>query len=432
MKVYYLRIWFFLILLSINTTYATNPDKLPVIHINTDNLSSFQIGIEIGTQAKEYFPDIEQYYDYWLAELITPTQFQVIQRRSLNDLLEKMTVAQKKEIAGVAATWQLVSENRLGDGHLSLIEYQIINLLPDLNFSPDGIGIATFDQSSVDKETIVGHNLEWPNSHGIQSLQVITIYQKNENSFVSIGFAGLVTVLQGFNQDALFAALINAEPYSPYANRHSIADIDSLISYTVRHVLETSSSRNVAAKQLEKKTYSLSYNILLADKTGAQVQEYSAPKKRMHTRYWNSKLQQGFSWLSQYQLAVVDCLVLSSQTYTCRDNKDSVRWQHLKTLMTFSKQQPATAQHIATILLDTTNKHYELFTPNTLQSLYFLPESNSLYLYTSIGKPSPNNKKRYAAYLDLLPPPQTWSVKLKWFIWPVILLMLFAVISVKR
>ena len=431
----HLYAWFALLLLwHTAAAYAVSDNgKLPIIRLQTEKLSPLQTGLALGAQAKQRFPDIERRYDTWLAELFSASRFDMIRQQQLPALLKQMEASRLDEIQGVSGAWQLTRESHPGDGKLSLEEYQILNLLPDLGMAPDGIGLGAFGQVSADNHPIVGHNLEWRNGSSIRHLQVITAYIGKDAAFVTIGAAGLISALQGFNQQGVFAALLNAEPYSPYSlNRPTPSGKQTLLSFSVRRILESSSSIPAASKRLDDEQYAFAHSILLADANSVQVQEYAPPQRRFRPRYWDSPLHGGMHWEHPQQIAAVDCLMLSTMPDTCHDAKDSVRWQRLDTLLHFSAQQPATANDISSILFDTANKRYELFTEDTLQSLYFLPANNSLYLYTAPTGTHSDDNLIHQAYLDLLPRTPPWELKLKWFIWPLILLMLSAVVWVSR
>ena len=82
----------------------------------------------------------------------------------------------------------------------------------------------------------------------------------------------------------------------------------------------------------------------------------------------------------------------------------------MRSLATFTSNEKAGVQDIAKIMLDDSNKYYEILAANTLQSMIFLPASGYLYLYTApvfSANDTMGNTVRHPAYQvyyeDLIP-----------------------------
>lgn len=407
--------------------YATNV-KLPVIRVNLDELSSLQAGLSLGSQSKKLFPNIEKHYDAHLNSLFSPRKFKEVKEKTLPNLLKKVNPEYKEEMIGVVSAWDMANESTPGDGKLSLDEYQLLNFLPDLGLAPGGSGFGVFDSVAANG-TVVARNLDWKISNQLRSLQAITVYQYADTTVVSIGFAGLTSILSGFNQQGLFLTLLNAEPYSPYlANNIQIDNAYSSV-FDLRKALREYQAISEATYFLQYRYYSFASNVLLADRKTVHVLEYPAGKNG-RIRLWNSPVHANRSWSAEQQVAVVGCHLLATLPDNCRDAHDTVRWQRLNQLAVFSQEAPATPQAVSALMLDTANNHFELFNSDTLQSLTYLTASNSLYMYASPAKTQTDKPAQLHAYLALVPTKpkvtqQNWLGNFRgiWLAWALLFLL---------
>jgi len=208
------------------------------------------------------------------------------------------------------------------------------------------------------------------------------VYQYADRAIVNIGFAGIISVLTGFNNHGLLLAHFNAVPYSQYRSSYRVPEGARANVFDLRKALETATSTKQAARYLTDNVYGFSNNILMADKKTIQVLEYPAGGTA-RVRNWNSPTRANKPWEHVLQIAVVDCHVLASMPNNCRNVKDAVRWERLSELAQFSASQTASAEDVSNILFDTANNRYEIFSPQTLQSMMYLPASGRLYLYAT-------------------------------------------------
>lgn len=371
---------------TLHATHVAQADegtaaKLPVFTIDTDGKTPEAIGFELGRQTKQAFPTIESYYDAHLTKLLTRSVFTLLIRQSLPSLVQNLPPAYHQEINGVISAWVITQEDRLGDGKLSLNEYLILNFLPDLGFAPDGSGFGAFGKVTANRQPIVGHNMDWLSTPELRSLQSITRYQQGAHSVTSLGFAGIISVLSGFNDRGLFLALLNAQPYSPYPRtQHDTPGLSSAV-FDLRSALLKYNGLQQASSELKTKRYSQANNILMADTQQIQVLEHPAYQTG-RIRNWNSALHTHRPWKSSQQIAVVDCHLLASLPNTCTDTKDLARWMRLRELAVFTPKDPANLYQISDLLFDRDNRGYEIFNRQTLQSLIYQPSTQHLYLYT--------------------------------------------------
>lgn len=405
---------------------AASAERLAVMRIDSRELSALERGIQIGTQAKALFPNIEQRYDKHLAQLFKRNEYQRLVRNRLPKYLAALEQPYQDEIKGTASTWSLAASSYPGDGQLSLAEYQVLNLLADIMHPPNGIAYSAFGKISPQDGTLNGRNVDWISSPELRSLQIILVEQQEQRSIVMLGFAGLHSTSTGFNDKGLFITLSNAEPYSPYAQYlpESSTRQRQLRSFDVRTTLSKHGSLHTATQFLKNRHYTGSHSILLSDRKHSHVLEYNPNERQARLRRWNSPLRAGKDWDNPQQLAMVNCLVLAGIPNTCHDAKDNVRWRHIDRLANFDAKQPISSADMVLILSDQSNRHYELLNQHTLQSFYYIAARQELYLYTQpIEGGHPSNPK-YHAYLQLLPTATNSSntpLQPHWWLWAVII-----------
>ena len=385
------------------------PSKIPIFHIAAENLTPFDIGLELGKQSKTLFNNIESRYDRYLNANISQIRFDDLLRRRLPKLRKSIDLRYQKELEGVASAWSLIYDNKLGDGFLSWDEYWLLNLLPDMVVPANGVGFGVLSQLSSEGSTIIGRNLNFKSTPELRSLQTITVYEYEDKAVVNIGFAGIVSVLSGFNDSGLFVSQFNATPGSSYQNSRHLKNKNNAVQaqgFILRKALETSASTREASKLISKGIIGISSSMLVADKISIQVLELPAFGKAK-IRKWNSHTYPSKLWNRKSQVAVVDCHVLRAMSNNCIRAKDSYRWDRLRSLAVFTSSKKANVQDVAKIMLDKSNKYNEILSEDTVQSMIFLPSSGHLYLYAApiegVVDDSINTPSYQVYYKDVIP-----------------------------
>lgn len=401
--------------------------RTPVIRIAAENLTPLDIGLAIGQQSKKLFVDIERRYDHYLMGRFSQMGFDDILRNKLPSLKNAIDNRYQKELEGVASAWKLVHMNKLGDGYLSWDEFWVLNLLPDIGVPFDGLGFGVLSTLSREKGTIIGRNLELKSNSRLRGLQAITLYQYTDHSVVNIGFAGIISVLSGFNDHGLFVAHLNASSdlslQNPsWATRNSKKPFQSH-GFALRDVLERMHSVKNATKALRKNSYSTSSNTLIGDQENIQVVEFSAFGKAK-VRSWNSQTRNDKRWSRVSQIATVSCHVLPEMSGGCPKAKDIYRWERLHALAVFTSNNLAGTQDVAGIMLDTHNQYFEIMGADTLQSMMFLPATGHLYFYGATVTDSGTPPAYQVYHLDQLATTSKDRVEKDYAIWWITALLL--------
>ncbi len=431
-----------ILIISFNNcnVYGTNSspkaNKVPILHILANDLSSFEVGLKIGEQSKALFENIESRYDRYLNAVLSQIAFDDILRDYLPLLRQSTELRYLRELEGVASSWSLTHKNKLGDGFLSWDEYWLLNLLPDIAIPANGVGFGVLSQVSHEDSVIIGRNLNFKSTPDLRSLQVITVYEYENRAVVNIGFAGIISVLSGYNESGLFVAQLNASSTLSYQNSYHIKNKQKStiqpLGFILRKALETSFSTQEAINFISKENVSISRNTLVADKAEIRVLEQPAYGKAV-IRNWNSRTHPNKQWDRKSQIAVVDCHVLKVLPNNCSRAKDGYQWTLLRSLARFSTSKKASVQDIAKIMLDQSHKYYEMLSDNTTQSMIYLPEKGYLYLYTAPIEEATDdivNQPSYQVYYqDVIPEKLRKSKNKKYYIWFVsglLILLLFA------
>lgn len=362
----------FLFGLLIFSSQATN--ARPVI-FNIDATSNgTQIGTFIGTEIQKNFPDVAKQYDDYLAFLLSPSQFKQLipQVESLKTTIDSNY---QSEVNAIAAVLKLNTFDKLGDGQLSINEFWLLQFLSDLTAINKGSAFAVLNRN--DKNPLAARNVDWKSTPDLRALQTINVYHREEKTLVVVGFAGLVGVINGFNEQGLFVSLLDA---SEQQLSTSFTPINSS-SFDLRTALENNERLTTANSFLAQKFYPRSHTILFVDRENIAVLEQPANTTGT-LRKIDSSLVNEMPWNNNEQLAVVDCFVLKTLPHNCHSTSDYYHWGRLAQLLKPLSEIGISVKEAIALMQDTNNSNQAIFNSNTLQSIIFTPKDKTLYLYT--------------------------------------------------
>jgi hypothetical protein len=345
-----------------------------ILSIDASSDDGTQIGTLIGVEVKKNFPDVEKHYDSYLTFLLSPSQFKQLIPQ-INALKAVIDPAYQAEVNAIAAIWHLNTRDELGDGKLSIDEFWLLQLLPDLTAVNKGSAFAVANRS--DNNPIAARNLDWKTTDDLKSLQTISLYHYQDRTLVSIGFAGLVGVISGFNDQGLFVSLIDASE-----RQASNALLPQSVSgFELRNVLKNSHTIALASQELVRKSYSRSHQILLADTENIAVLEQPVGETAT-LRQTDSTIIAEMPWHNNQQLAVVNCFVLPTSPRNCYASQDYYQWGRFAQLSTAFPEQDLSVSNVVTMMQDQANIDQALFNEDTLQSIVFTPKDRALYFST--------------------------------------------------
>ncbi len=355
--------------------------EIPIFSISAADRSPSDIGSELGRLVKERFPDLEQRYDAYLHEAMGQAQFAELLEKQVLPSLNSLDLPFQQEVVAMVKTWQLVAEDQLGDGQLSVHEAWVLQFLPELQTDNTASGFAVLGNISTVSGPIVGRNWAQFSNEKLRSLAAITLYHYEYETVVNLGFAGTISVFSGFNHQGLFAGYVAAPVnYSTHVDEVSMAASHWAI-VQLRTVLQQAKSVREAVALLSDQSYRSSHNVWLADGKTVQVLEQPIGAQS-RVREVNSPLRTELLWDKPDQMAVVNCFGLQENPANCYDSYNVLRWQRFRELAHFSDKQPASPHDIIKIMLDRQQQEQAIFETRTMQAMVFVPMSRDLYLYT--------------------------------------------------
>jgi hypothetical protein len=365
---------FALVMLFLPAAYASPF----VLSIDASHNDGTQMGVFIGEAVKKKFPNVEKQYDNFLAFLLSPAQYQQLVPQ-VEALKAVVAPAYQAEVNAIATTWQLNTVDKLGDDKLSITEFWLLQLLPDLTAVNKGSAFATINRS--DKNPIVARNLDWKTTQDLKNLQSISIYHYKERTLVNIGFAGLVSVINGFNDQGLFVSLIDAselQTANAVLAKHASG-------FELRSTLMVMDKIMPATQALAQKLYPRNQQILLADPENIAVLEQPAVQTGI-SRQTDSTLVNEMPWYNGQQLAVVNCFVLKTSPHNCYASQDHYQWERFAQLSKAFFEQVLSVSQVAHLMQDQMNSQQAIFNQDTLQAIVFTPKDRVLYFSISADR----------------------------------------------
>ena len=213
---------------------------------------------------------------------------------------------------------------------------------------------AVLPQAAKDRELIYGRNFDFLKKGSLKSL--ITFYEPDEgNSFVSIGWPGMIGAVSGMSDEGLTVGIFTA-----YSSDVSFDGIPSC--FLMRKVLQYANNVEEAKEIIIKSKRTGPNIILLADEEGALIIEYSA------TKYALRKPQDGLLYSSNHFLSSIyekD----KKRKKALKSGDSKARYERMKKLLEKNSRQIDVEYGIKVLRDDLVLKE------NTLHSVIFLPQT---------------------------------------------------------
>ncbi len=213
-------------------------------------------------------------------------------------------------------------------------------------------------QTTKNKELICGRNFDFLKEGSLESL--ITFYEPDEgNSFVSIGWPGMIGVVSGMNDKGLTVGLLTA-----YSKDVSFDGMPSC--FLMRKVLQYANSVEEAKEMIIKSKRTGPNIFFLADKKEALVAECSA------TKYALRKPQDGLLYSSNHFLSSIyekD----KKRKKALESGESETRYKRMKELLKENSRQIDIEYGIKILrddlILKENTLHSAIFRPRTLEFL---------------------------------------------------------------
>jgi len=301
----------------------------------TTGVSHYEMGQLLMQKILIAVPNFEQLLDSYMAEVIGSQNYYTVLLGRIADIRTQIPQEYRDEIDGMASQLSGGSVDSIGDGKLSIDEFYGIQLVADVFRSTQCSGISVYGSRSATGNTITARLLDWydGSNHQLSQIQSVTIIKNGSKSICSIGYLSIMGILTGFNNEGIFAGVLD----SPSGTAYSSSSKRSYI-FDLRYALENDTALMDVAGHLADTSRHYAYNhlILLSDKHTSKVLENNfsgtGTNIRRALRSDTSSLNPGITWGFTNAVATVNSFLLSGN----HDNhtgalSNTQRWSSIKT-----------------------------------------------------------------------------------------------------
>ncbi len=310
-----------------------------------------QIGESYGHAIRQQIPRFEKLWDSYIKEYgVNWLIYQVVLRR-VRQIRKQLSPDYCAEIDGIASQLSGGRHNKFGDGKVSRDELYMLNFIGDVCRMNQCCAVSVFGEKTDGAQPICGRNLDWPDgrAHQLAQLQAVITYNYDKTSVVSIGCIGFQGLATGFNNQGVFAGVLD----SGTGSRFSASKKRSYLFDLREAIQESGSLEQVAAVMSEpKRKYAFNHLIMLGDRHHSAVLENNfsgkGDNRRRALRHSDSELNAGTTWDVKDAVGAVNCFALRGNTDNHINPMDfpavrkgaadrdinSPRWQSLKTKLT--------------------------------------------------------------------------------------------------
>ena len=385
---------------------VTNKGNYYEIVLNyNEGFSPFEVGQEYGRKVLVTVPGYESALDSYLAELAEKTDFlyQLFLSRA-EEIRKNLDATYLEELEGFADN--LITENKLGDGRLSVDEFFLLNLVPDVARATACNALAVWGNRSVTGKTQLVRNLEWfsGSQEQLSRVNAVTVVKNGTRSYAMVGYVGMLGMLTGFNSRGVFAAVLDSQTGSEYS-------YTGCRSYTfdLRRAVENAAALGDVADDMRnpQRSYTVNHLIFLADGREARVLEnnFRGPGTNVSRRVrtvgseTNPGFNPGIAWGIDESIAAVNSFILLGNT----DNHtpfptNAMRWSSMATQLRLAGELVTGTELKAVASYSSTGKpgnrdQGDLYSTHTAQLLYFCPETLELEAFfrkPSVAAPLPD------------------------------------------
>jgi len=170
---------------------ATEAETLPIFYVDCRGKTGTEIGLALGNAIGNAVganpAEIEEQIDSFLTSSIygiayslglpSQTIFDYGMVPRANAIKPNIDQKYRDEVNALASFFDASSTpDILGDGKLSLNEFWVLQLMPDIARGTNCSGFGVFGNYSASGLPIVGRSLEWGTNIGVRNMQAITVY----------------------------------------------------------------------------------------------------------------------------------------------------------------------------------------------------------------------------------------------------------------
>jgi len=300
----------------------------------TTGASHYAMGQQLMKKILTAVPNFEQLMDSYIAELVPDQTTYNIMLGRVADIKPQIPQDYQDEIDGMASRLSGGSVNTRNDGKLSKNELYELELFTDVGRSTQCSGISVYGPRSATGNTMTARVLDWYDgaNHQLAQIQAVTTIKNGNMSVCTIGYLSVLGIITGFNDNGVFAGILD----SPTGAAYSSSGKRSYI-WDLRYALEHDSTAADVGAYMSDPSRSYTYNhlILLSDSHTSKVLEnnFSRSGTNIHRalRSDTSSLNPGITWGFSNAVAAVNAFLLAGNC----DNYTGIlsntqRWSSIK------------------------------------------------------------------------------------------------------
>ena len=296
-----------------------------------------QVGEAFAREILSALPDYEALVDSYIAENLDPDSYSVMLERA-NDLKPQLQQDYTDEIEGMARMFSGKNNNVRGDNKISRDEFYVFNLFPDVARGTQCSFVSVFGSRSASHGNITGRILDWygGNENQLPKIQAIIRIINPHGRIWSIGYLGYMGIISGFNDDRVFAAILDSQsgaPFTSVGKRSYPLDL--------RYALEHKRTLNQAAGFMKENAtnYTVNHLIAFSDPKESKVLENNfsgtgpnGQSAQPALRDSDSRLNDGVTWDISNAIGCVNSFILygNLDNHT-NDSSNTQRWDNMKT-----------------------------------------------------------------------------------------------------
>ncbi len=296
--------------------------------------NNYEMGEALMQKIKQAQPQFEALVDSYIAGLAGNQMVYNMILSRVDEFGQLLPQEYVDEIDGMINNLSPNAPETMGDGLLSPREFYGVQLLPDIGRTTQCSAFSVYGARAENADVMTARVLDWTDgvNHELTKIQAVMIIKNGTKSICSIGYMGMMGILTGFNDDGVFAGILDAgtgAAYSPINKRSYPFDL--------RYALENNTDLAGVAAYMTNEQHDYAYNhlITLADKQSAGILEnnISGSGTSMHRAVRNefSILNSQVLWDVPDAVAAVNCFMLNGNhnNYT-GSASNMARWTSLR------------------------------------------------------------------------------------------------------
>jgi hypothetical protein len=301
----------------------------------TTGINHYDMGRMLMQKITQILPNYEQLTDSYLAEMVGTQNIYNNLLSRVPDIKPQIPQEYQDEINGMISQLNGGNINNVGDGKLSKDEFYLMQLITDVDQSTQCSGISVYGSRSVTGNTMTARILDWfdGSKHQLAQIQSVITIKNGSKSICTIGYLGFMGIITGFNEEGVFAAIMDSPSGAAYSSKNKRS-----YPMDLRYALENYTTLANVADYLAdtSRNYAFNHLIFLSDKYTTHVLENNfsgtGTNIRRALRNDTSSLNPGITWGFTNAVAAVNSFLLLGN----HDNHTGVmsntkRWSSIKT-----------------------------------------------------------------------------------------------------